>query len=208
MYVKMVIQYMFILILCISGISYAFAEPLMVYTDKQIYNHGDHIVITITVQDVTGDNAIMHIRDSYNVTSSPIPIPVSDSNTVWSAPFPFEREVFAEDTYHVDVTYGDLFASTSFQIVDIGNVVVPIWVKQVAYLWANGEVSTSHYIDALENLQNLGIMQTSSDYYEDDPFIPYWLSGITMWWLGGLVSDDEYVTMMQYLADNGIIHGL
>lgn len=208
MYIKMAIQYLFILILCMSGISYAFAEPLTVHADKQTYNHGDHIIITITVQDVTGDSAIMYIRDSYNVTSSPIPISVSDSSTVWPAPFPFEREVFAEDTYHIDVIYGGLLASTSFQLVDIGNVVVPTWVKQVAYLWANGDASTAHYIDALENLQNLGIMQTGSDYHEDEPFIPYWLNGITMWWLAGLISDDEYVTMIQYLANNGIIHGL
>lgn len=209
MYGKMVILHMLIVMICVSGILCAYAEPLIVHLDKQVYHHGDHIAITITVQHVTGDNAIMYIRDSQNVTSSPIPIPISDNDTVWLAPFPFEREVFAENTYHVDVIYGDLFANTSFQIVDIGNVVVPVWVKQVAYLWMNGEASTPHYIDALENLQNLGILYIrNTDDDDANPFIPLWLTDITAWWLGGLVSDDEYVTMIQYLADNGIINGL
>ncbi|MYG33739.1 MAG: hypothetical protein F4202_07080 [Cenarchaeum sp. SB0677_bin_16] len=203
----MTIWYILVVMMCISGVYYASAEPLAIHMDKSVYNHGDHMEITIIIEHLAGDTALMYIRDSYNVTSSPIPLSISDHNTVWSAPFPFEREVFGEGGYYVDVIYGELFTTTTFEIVDIGNVVVPVWVKHVAYLWASGEASTPHYIDALENLQNLGILQISST---DDatPFIPHWLTDITAWWLTGLVTDDEYVTMIKYLVDNGVIRGL
>lgn len=105
----MVIRYLFVIMVCVYGVSYTSAEPLAVYLDKEIYNHGDHITITITVQNITGNNAIMYIRDSQNVTSSPIPLPILDNDTVWPAPFPFERQVFAEGTYHVDIAYVDRY---------------------------------------------------------------------------------------------------
>lgn len=192
------------------GVQASYAEPLSISLDGDTYNHGDRFVLSITVEEVTDSTAILYIRDSNGTNSSAIPIEISEKNTVMPPSFQFERELFAEGTYYIDIIYGNLTASVSFQIIDIGNVVVPHWIKTLAFQWAVDAIAPSFYVDALKNPQMADILHVNADdSYDATSFIPEWVKEVTLWWLvTEEITDDEYVMMMQYLIDHGMIRGL
>lgn len=190
----------------IGGILTAYAEPLTISLDSEVYNYGDRLVMTIWVEDVVGSDATIFIRDSSGESGSPIPISILDNYTEMPPSLPLERNLFAEGLYRVDIIYGNLNATTTFRVVDIGNVVVPFWIKQVAYSWLSGEIPDHVYVDALKNLLDLGILHSGTG--DADAFVPAWIMPATAWWLQELVDDDAYVLMMQYMIDYGLVRGI
>ena len=183
----------------------ALAEPLTVETDRAVYHYGDTFTVLIMVEGLTEPFATMHIRDADGRTSSPINVPLNQLNNSVPALAPFDRTVFPAGTYEVSVTYAGMTAVTTFDLVDVGTVVVPNWIKEVAFLWISGTISGVEYLDILGGMVDEGLLVPSGDA---EPFIPPWLVSPTAWWLGGLITDDAYVTILQYLVDDGIITGL
>lgn len=192
-----------VLILALAAYPAA-AEPLVVETDRSIYHYGDTLIISILVEEITEPLATMYIRDATGKTSSPIPIPLDQLRTQLPPAAPFDRMVFPEGVYEVDVTYGNLAATTSFELVDVGNIVVHNWIKVVALQWVSGNVSGADYLNALESLVDESLLTAAGG----EPHIPTWVAIPTTWWLGGLISDEAYVTMLQYMADRGVVTGL
>ena len=123
----------------------ALAESLAVSTDQAIYEYGDRLTIIINVEAVSGQPAIVFIRDDAGITSQPIPVPITDIQTVLPSPFAFDRETYPVGTYHIDVAYSDLEATTQFNLVDTDVVTAPIWIKQIAYHWIEGDISSGDY---------------------------------------------------------------
>ena len=182
----------------------AMAEALSVETDQSVYNYGDTLTIRITVEDVTELFATMHIRDADGKTSSPFLIPLEQPATTLPASAPFDRTVYPEGVYVVDVTYDGMTATATFELVDVGTVVVPNWVKQVAYFWVAGEISGNDYLKMLGSLVDEGLISGNGG----EPFMPNWLAAPTAWWLERLISDEAYVTMLQFVVDAGVVTGL
>ncbi|MCE2509216.1 MAG: hypothetical protein J4G04_08000 [Nitrosopumilaceae archaeon] len=183
----------------------AAAESLVVEVDRDVYHYGDTLAIVIIVEEITEPFATMYIHDSDGKTSSPIPVLLDQPHTRPPSPAPFDRTVFSEGTYTVSVEYAGLTASTSFDLVDVGTLVVSNWIKEVAFLWGNGEISDANYIDVLGSLADEGLLVPDGGA---EPSLPAWLTAPTAWWLGGLITDETYVTMLQYLVDRGIVTGL
>ena len=180
-------------------------EPLVVEVDRDVYHYGDTLSIAIIVEEITEPFATMYIRDSDGKTSSPINVPLHQPYTQLPPAAPFDRTVYSEGTYTVDVEYAGLAATTSFDLVDVGTLVIPNWIKEVAFLWVSGEISGANYVDVLGSLVAEGLLVPGDDA---EPSLPAWLVAPTAWWLGGLITDEAYVTMLQYLVDRGIVTGL
>lgn len=183
----------------------AAAEPLVVEVDRTVYHYGDTLAISIIVEEITEPFATMYIRDSDGNTSSPINVPLNQLYTRLPPAAPFDRTVYSEGTYTVDVEYAGLTATASFDLVDVGTLVVPNWIKEVAFLWVSGEISGANYVDVLGSLVDEGLLVPSGG---TEPSLPDWLAAPTAWWLGGLITDEAYVIMLQYLVDRGIVTGL
>lgn len=201
-------------ILIILGITIslpsAFAEPTVeIILDKTTYHYGEKLFYTIKVSEVTGDNAIIHIKDESGKGSSAIPIPIGSLETPIPAQYPFEKIVFPEGKYFIEVSYSGATDTAKFNLVDAGNVVIPFWIKQVAYYWISPDgVSDQTYANAIEHLiENEIIIIPKTDVESDSEpqEIPSWIKTSTLWWLEEKITDDEYAQSLQYLIKKGII---
>lgn len=186
-----------------------FAEPTVeIIPDKTTYNYGEKLFYTIKVSEVTGENAVIHISDETGKGSSAIPIPITQLETPIPAQYPFEKEVFPEGKYFIEVSYSGATNKTEFNIVDAGNVVIPFWIKQVAYNWITPQgISDQTYADAIKQLieqEIITIPETNTDNSEPKP-IPSWIKTSTLWWLEEKISDDEYANSLEYLIKEKII---
>lgn len=193
--VTIVIRYGALTLMMVAPLmAVAMAQSLEVYTYQEIYEYGDRLGLVIQVSEMTGQTATMFIRDDSGVSSSPISVQITGLRTESVSPLPFQRESYPPGTYYIDVVYGDEQASAKFILEETGVVVVPFWIKQVAYHWISGEVSGASYADALSQADLSGVTD-----------IPSWLALPTIWWLQGDVDDVSYLHMMQYLASEGIL---
>jgi len=194
----------------IIGLPSSFAEPTVeIILDKTTYNYGDKLFYTLKVSEVTGDNAIIHIKDESGKGSSAIPIPIGSLETPIPAQYPFEKAVFPEGKYFIEVSYSGATDTAEFNLVDAGNVVIPFWIKQVAYNWISPQgTSDQTYVNALEHLiENdiIKIPETNTGTDSESQKIPNWMKTSTLWWLEEKITDEEYAHSLQYLIKKGII---
>lgn len=207
---KIMFKLLLIIMVLISGfLPNVFAEPTVeIILEKSTYNYGEKLLYTIKVSEVTGDNAIIHIRDESGKGSSAIPVAITKLETLIPSAYPFEREVFPEGKYFIDVEYSGSKNTAEFSIVDAGNVVIPFWIKQVAYYWISPDgISDQNYIDAIEFLikENIIVIPQTESQKNTESKIPVWVKTSTLWWLEEKISDEEYAQALQYLIKNGII---
>ena len=195
------------MLVVVAAVPAAFAEPLSVAVSQDVYHYGDHLTILITVEEISEQAALVYIRDSAGVASSPISVPLTSLTTELPSPLPFDREIYRQGEYFVDVRYAGFEATTKFELVDAGNIVVSNWIKQVGFLWVSGDISDWAYLDALGRLVEQGVI-TVSGGEGGEPFLPPWMASATVWWLQGEIADESYVRMIQYLVDVGVITGL
>ena len=86
-----------ILLVFLFLVPIAFAAPSAeILMEKTTYGYGEKLVYTIQVSEVTGDIAIVHIRDESGKGSSAIPIPVTELKTEVPSLYPFEKEIFPD----------------------------------------------------------------------------------------------------------------
>lgn len=176
--------------------------------EKPTFGYGEKLVYTIQVSEVTGDMAIIHIRDESGKGSSAIPISISDLKTEISSPYPLEKEVFPEGKYFIDLEYSGASYSAEFNIADLGNVVIPFQVKQMAYNWVNNQMSSGLLIDSIQKIVDKKIINIPYEIDRDhinDIYIPEWVQTITIWWLEEKLSDETFANSFQYLINEKII---
>ena len=181
----------------------AYAESLVVESGQETYTYGDYLEIIIQVDHVSEPFANLWIYDSEGKPSSAIPVSLSGPTTTFSAQFPFDRTVFSPGQYRIMVEYSGFEAGVLFDLVDTDAVVVPNWIRQVAFYWINEDVSGDVYLDALESLQESGTLSIPGSGSVD--YVPQWVMLPTWWWIQGLVDDEQYVILIQYLADSGML---
>ena len=191
------------------GLQIAFAIPTAeIVMEKTTYNYGEKLAYTIQVSEVTGDLAIIHIRDESGKGSSAIPIPISELKTEIPSPYPFEKQIFPEGKYFIDLEYSGASYTAEFDLVDSGNVVIPFQTKQIAYNWLNNQVSGGILIDSIQKTVDKEIIDIPYEIDRDhisEIFIPYWVKTITGWWLEEKLSDETFANAFQYLINEKII---
>ena len=187
----------------------AFATPsIQIILDKTTFSYGEKLVYTIEVSEVTGDLAIIHIRDEFGKGSSAIPIEISNLKTQVPSLYPFEKTVFAEGKYFIDLQYSGAETSAEFSIIDSGNIVIPFQTKQIAYSWINNQVSSGILVDSIQKnveMDAITIPQTIDRENLEKINIPDWVKLVAIWWLEEKISDETFAKAFQNLVDRKII---
>jgi len=191
------------------GIQMAFAIPAaQIVMEKTTYSYGEKLVYTIQVSEITGDLAIIHIRDESGKGSSAIPIPITELKTEIPSPYPFEKQIFPEGKYFIDLEYSGATYTAEFNLVDFGNIVIPFQTKQIAYNWLNDQVSGGILIDSIQKTVDKEIIDIPYEIDREhigEIFIPNWIKTITGWWLEEKLSDETFANAFQYLINEKII---
>ena len=198
-----------ILVLGILVFQSALASPsAQIVMEKTTYSYGEKLVYSIEVSEVTGDVAIIHIRDESGKGSSAIPIPISQLKTEIPSPYPFEKQIFPEGKYFIDLEYSGTETTAEFTLVDLGNIVIPFQTKQIAYNWITNQVSSGIFIDSIQKSVDNDVINIPFEINQQNigkVLIPEWVKSITTWWLEEKISDETFANAFQYLIDNKII---
>ena len=194
---------LFVLFALVFAVYNASAEPVGISASKTTYNYGDHLAFTITVPKVTATQATLYIIDSEGVKSSAIPVPIKNQTTTIVTPLSFNVEIFQEGKYQLQIEYDGEKSSTTFELVDAGNIVLPFGSDVVVAQWSNGSVSdymlmkflTDKKVVELADGQKLG----------DKAVIPYWYKTNGKWWSEGKITDEEFAKGLQYLVNKKFV---
>jgi len=184
------------------------ASSINIYTEKEVYSYGEILTFTIEVLEITAEFATLHIIDESGERSSPIPIPVTELKTVIPSPYPFESSVYPLGKYTLEIEYSGIIDSVEFELIDSGNVLIPIWIKEISKYWYNSAISDLEFADGIEFLIKERIIivpQTESQSTANEITIPDWFRTRTGWWIDGIISDMEYAASLEYLIKAGII---
>ncbi|MFQ5572965.1 MAG: hypothetical protein ACE5EJ_01805 [Nitrosopumilaceae archaeon] len=195
--------------LMMSSISVVYAAPTVsIYTEKEIYSYGDFLTFTIEVSEIADDVAIIHIIDESGKSSSPIPIFITELKTVIPSSFPFESSVYPLGMYTLEIQYSGSSVTTEFELIDSGNIVIPLWIREFAKYWYNGAISDVEFASGIEFLikENIIVVpQTQSQETSDQVKIPEWVKTSTGWWIDRKISDKEFASSIEYLIKVGIV---
>jgi len=189
--------------------SAVFAEPQMTaIIDKTTYTYCEKLSYTIKVSEVTGDVAIIHIRDETDKKSSAIPIPIEKlSNPIPSA-YPFQKDIFPSGKYFIDIEYSGATTTLEFDLVDSDNLCISQAMKPVIIRWINGEFTDGMLISGFQNLVDRKLLQLPYEITEkniDKIKIPQWVKSVGNGWVMGMISDQMFTKNLQYLVDQKII---
>jgi len=205
-------QYLLIIVLVIFSTALlpsVYATPTVeILMDKTTFTYCEKLFYTIKVSEVTGEPAVIHIRDQTGKSSSAIPIPISNLQNPIPSMIPFEAEIFPVGKYFIDVEYAGVKDSAEFDLIDSGNVCIPITMKQVAFSWINYKMSDGFFIDAINKFVDKKIINIPDKIKEknlENIYIPKWVKNTVGWWLEEKISDNEFSQAIQYLIDKEII---
>jgi hypothetical protein len=186
------------------------AEPTVeIIMEKTTYSYCEKLFYTIKVSEVTGNPAIIHIRDDTGKGSSAIPIPISELENPVPSRMAFEKEIFPLGKYFIDVEYEGQKVSSEFTLIDTNNVCLPISIKSIFTNWLSGNVSDGFIIDAFKKFVDDEVIKVPFEINEDNVYnidIPEWVrENTSLWWYQGMISDEELIQVFKYLLDKQII---
>jgi len=187
----------------------AHAEPTVsVIMEKITYSYCEKLFYTIEVSEITGENAIIHIRDETGKGSSAIPIAITSLQNPIPSLVAFEKEVFPLGKYFIDVQYSGSTYTAEFNLVDLDKVCIPGLIKPIMVNWLSGNISDGFLLDAFEKYVDKEIIDVSFEINEDNVYlvnIPNWVRNVGQWWIQQTISDEEFAHVVNYLIDKKII---
>ncbi|HET9008782.1 MAG TPA: hypothetical protein VFN17_01530 [Nitrosarchaeum sp.] len=186
-----------------------YATPTVeILMDKTTFRYCEKLFYIIQVSEITGDPAIIHIRDESGKGSSAIPIPISNLQNPIPSVIPFEAEIFPVGKYFIDVEYSGAKDTAEFDLIDSGNTCIPMMVKQVAFSWLEDKMPDGYFMDALNKFVDdeiISIPDTINEKNLEEIHIPKWVKNTVAWWLEDKISDDDFSQAFQYLINKEII---
>ncbi len=175
---------------------------IQITTSKKTYNYGDYLSIAINVSSVTSEDAIMHIINEDGTKSSAIPVQIRNATTNITSPNPFDKIIFKEGKYQIEIEYAGQKNATEFEIVDAGNTVLPFASNVIVPQWASGTISD---YTLLKFLADKDMVNLQGHTLKESVKIPSWYKTNGFWWADKKISDSEFVGGLQYLLDRKII---
>ena len=177
--------------------------------EKSTYQYCEKLSYIIEVSEVTGDPAIIHIRDEAGKGSSAIPIPIGGLQNLIPAAFPFEKEQFSPGKYFIDVAYDGISTTAEFEIIDSDNICIPGIIKQFIVGWINGELPDGYFVDALQKNVNPKLIDVPFEVNSENILeinMPSWVKdNVAIWWVNDMISDKDFAQVFNYLFDKNII---
>jgi hypothetical protein len=198
-----------IIMAILPSIGLTFAESaISIATNQSVYEYGDHLVMIISVSEITGDDASIYITDPAERRSLLLQQPISQEYTEFPSKFPFDATIWKPGTYVLELEYLGDKSSTQFIIEDTGKIALPFWIKDLAHMWITEPLVTDKdFARALEYLIEKGIISIpyTEPGTETVSSIPEWVKNNAEWWIEGKISDTEFALALQYLVKAGII---
>lgn len=191
----------------ISGSAYA-EQTVSIVMDKTTYTYCEKLVYSIEVSEVTGNPAIIHIRDEAGGKSSAIPIPIASLSNPIPSISAFEKEVFPSGKYFIDVQYLGIETTAEFNLVDSDNMCISEAMQPVVIRWINDEFTDGMLMSGFQNIVDEELINIPFVFTEkniDTLNIPDWVKSIGKGWIMGVITDQMFVQNLDYLIDKKII---
>jgi len=193
----------------LPSIGLTFAESaISITTNQSVYEYGDHLVMIISVSEITGDDVSIYIIDPTERRSLLLQQPIYQEYNEFPSKFPFDATIWKPGTYVLELEYLGDKSSTQFIIEDTGKIALPFWIKDLAHMWITEPLVTDKdFARALEYLIEKGIISIpyTEPGTETVSSIPEWVKNNAEWWIEGKISDTEFALALQYLVKAGII---
>ena len=188
-----------------------YAEPTVnIIMDKTTYKYCEKLFYIIEVSEISGDLAIIHIRDETGKGSSAIPIEISKLQNPIPSIIAFEKDTFPLGQYFVDVEYSGSEFTAEFNLIDSDNICIPAVIKQFVIEWLNDKMSDGYLMDAFQKYVDVKLIDVPFEINDESILkidIPDWVKSVGYWWVQGVVSDKDFAQMLNYLIDEKIISG-
>ena len=183
-------------------------QPVSIIMEKTTYSYCERLFYTIEVSEITGEPAIIHIRDESGKGSSAIPIEIANLKTPVPSPFAFEKEIFQLGKYFVDVEYADSKVTKEFNVIDSDNICIPEVIRQFVIEWLNNKMPDGYMVDAFQKYVDVSLIDIPFEINDDNILeidVPDWVKNTAYWWIQGAISDSDFSQMISYLIDENII---
>jgi len=185
------------------------AEPsVTIIMEKTTYSYCEKLFYIIEVSEITGESAIIHIRDETGKGSSAIPIPITNLQNPVPSLIAFEEEIFPLGKYFIDVEYSGAEITAEFNLIDSNVVCIPGVIKPIFTNWLTGNISDGFLMDAFQKYVDKEIIDIPFEINEDNVYeidIPDWVKNVGYWWVQGIISDGDIAQVVNYLIDKKII---
>ena len=151
----------FILLIGSTGVVVStYAEPsVAIIMEKTTYTYCEKLVYSIEVSEITGDLAIIHIRDGAGGSSSAIPIPIEKLSNPIPSLHAFEKDIFPLGQYFIDVQYLGIETSAEFNLIDSDNMCISEAMQPVVVKWINEEGRPLERKEILEKSKSIFIKE-------------------------------------------------
>ena len=84
---------------------------------------------------------------------------------------------------------------------------VPAWVKNNAGWWADGTISETEFVSAIQHLikEDIIVVPPTSVSAKQSDGVPEWVKNTALWWSEDAITDGEFVSAIQHLITTGVI---
>ncbi len=186
-----------------------FAAPsVSINMEKTTYSYCEKLFYTIEVSEVTGDPAIIHIRDEAGKGSSAIPISITDLQNPIPSLIAFQKDIFPLGKYFIDVQYSGAEYTAEFNLIDTNKKCLPEVIRPILANWLSGNISDGFLMDAFQKYVESDFIIIPFDINEENVYnikIPEWVKNVGYWWIEGAISDENFTQALNYLIDKKII---
>ncbi len=187
----------------------AFAAPsVSINMEKITYSYCEKLFYTIEVSEVTGEPAIIHIRDEAGKGSSAIPISITDLQNPIPSLIAFQKDIFPLGKYFIDVQYSGAEYTVEFNLIDTNKKCLPEVIRPILANWLSGNISDGFLMDAFQKYVESDFIIIPFDINEENVYnikIPEWVKNVGYWWIEGAISDENFTQALNYLIDKKII---
>lgn len=183
-----------------SSVSIIMEQTTYVYCEKLFY--------IIEVSEITGEPAIIHIRDETGKGSSAIPIQITSLQNPIPSLVAFQADIFPLGKYFIDVDYSGASDTAEFELIESDSICIPELIKPIMVNWISGKISDGFLIDAFQRYVDSRLIHVPFEIDESNVYdidIPEWVKNIGYWWIEGAISEDNFSKAMNYLLDKNII---
>ena len=198
-----------ILVLSFVFFPAVYAEPsVTIIMEKTTYSYCEKLFYIIEVSEITGDYAIIHIRDEAGKGSSAIPFPITNLQNPVPSIIAFEAEIFPLGKYFIDVEYSGAEFTSEFNLIDSNIVCMPEVIKPILTNWLTGNISDGFLMDAFQKYVDKEIINIPFEINENNVYeidIPDWVKNVGYWWIEGVISDEDLAQVVNYLIDKKVI---
>ena len=185
------------------------AEPsVTIIMEKTTYSYCEKLFYIIEVSEITGEEAIIHIRDETGKGSSAIPIEIPNLQNPIPSIIAFEKEVFPLGKYFIDVEYSGSEFTAEFNLIDSDNICIPVAIKQFMIEWFNDKIPDGYLMDAFQKYIDTKLMDIPFEINDENILeidIPDWVKNVGYWWVQGVISDKDLAQVVNYLVEKEIV---